>query len=269
MKGETLELEPIQSGPVAAPMPNDPEAILRFALEKNVPVETIERLMVMRTQVRAEQSKESFDLALASFQSECPVIEKRKQVMNKDGRSVRYSFAPLDDVVKQVKDLLKKHGFSYSVTAKVEQGWVEAFCKIKHSAGHFETSEFKVPIESDAYMSGPQKYAASLTFCKRYAFLNGFGILTGDEDVDGKLAKPKPQGPSTVAADGNTRELAKQLWVLLAPVRGPKADWSGANQWLTDEGLLLDGEWNDKMAPAVSAKRYMELIAAATKKLTK
>ena len=33
-------------------------------------------------------------------------------------------------------------------------------------------------------MSAPQKFASAMTFAKRYAFCNAFGILTSDEDVD-------------------------------------------------------------------------------------
>ena len=37
-------------------------------------------------------------------------------------------------------------------------------------------------------MSQTQVEAAALTFAKRYAFCNAFGILTGDEDTDAKRA---------------------------------------------------------------------------------
>ena len=37
-------------------------------------------------------------------------------------------------------------------------------------------------------MSQTQVEAAALTFAKRYAFCNAFGILTGDEDTDAKPA---------------------------------------------------------------------------------
>ena len=45
-------------------------------------------------------------------------------------------------------------------------------------------STFKVPIDKEGYMNAPQKFASALTFAKRYAFCNAFGILTGDEDDD-------------------------------------------------------------------------------------
>lgn len=174
----------------------DPEEILRFAIEQKADVGVIERIMVVRTALKQEAAKEAYDRAMAAFQMECPVIQKNSQVMNKDGRSVRYKFATIDQIVSEVKGLLSKHGFSYAVTTKVEAQWVCAYVTARHEAGHSEVSEFKVPIEGDAYMSLPQKYAASLTFAKRYAFLNAFGIMTGDQDCDGKTTKENPPGPA-------------------------------------------------------------------------
>lgn len=182
-----------------------PESLVRFAIERQVDPATMERLVALQERVMASRAKSAFDEALAAFQSECPVIEKKKVVLNKDQRTVRYKFAPLDDVVAQVKVLLKTHGFSYSLDTEVKPNWVKAICKITHCAGHSQLSTFEVPIEGDAYMSQPQKYASSLTFCKRYAFLNGFGILTGDEDTDGKVTKEKPAGPAVATAETRKR----------------------------------------------------------------
>ena len=49
-------------------------------------------------------------------------------------------------------------------------------------------------------MSDPQKYGGASTYAKRYAFCNGFGILTADEDLDAKSSTPKPQGPAQATA---------------------------------------------------------------------
>ena len=48
-------------------------------------------------------------------------------------------------------------------------------------------------------MSAQQKVGAALTFAKRYAFCNAFGIMTGDEDNDANQAAPVIQKGATVA----------------------------------------------------------------------
>ncbi len=160
-----------------------PENLIKQAIDKGVPVETMERLLAMRRELKAEAAKESYDRALAEFQAECPAISKTKQVNNKDGTK-RYSFAALDSIIKQVKPLLKKHGFSYKIDAVVEDKWVTAICKTTHEFGHSESSSFKIPVDPEAFMTAPQKFASALTFAKRYAFCDAFGIMTQDEDDD-------------------------------------------------------------------------------------
>lgn len=180
------------------PMPTSPsvEGMITLAIEKGATVETLERLMAIRREVRAEQAKEAYDRALADFQAECPTIQKTAKVMNKDGRSVRYQYAPLDAIIHQVKGLLQKHGFSYSVNAKAEQTQVTAVCKLTHAHGHSEMSEFAVPVDRDAYMNPAQQVASALTFAKRYAFCNACGIMTGDQDDDSQ-GSHEPKAPKT------------------------------------------------------------------------
>ena len=241
---------------------SDPESIIRFALEKgNVNVDIMERLLAMRTQLQAESAKRQFDLELAAFQSECPAIQKRKNVMNKDGKTIRYSYAPLDDIVDQVKPLLKSHGFSYSIDidTSAEKGWVVVRCQITHSDGHSKDSSFKCPIDPQGFMSEPQKYASALTFAKRYAFCNAFGILTADEDNDANINKEKPAGPSKLQIeDSDIKPLAKILWDVLLPVRGLKKDWSEANRWMREKGLIDDTE---ELPHGIDAERYRGLTA--------
>ena len=180
-KVETKEVQVI-------PQEQAAEALISQAIKEKVPVETMERILAMRRELKAENAKEEYDRAMAEFQANCPIISKNKKVLNKDKTTTRYSYAPLDDIVKQVRPILKENGFSYTINTKVEPDWVTAICKITHQFGHSGESEFKVPIDKEGYMSSPQKFASALTFAKRYAFCNAFGILTGDEDDDASSA---------------------------------------------------------------------------------
>jgi hypothetical protein len=179
-----METQNLQVIPAEEHKDQSVESLIRCAIERNSSVETLERLMAIRRELKAEAAKEAFERSMAAFQADCPTIAKTKQVMNKTGNSVRYCYAPLEVIIEQVKSLLQKHGFNYTLDAKVEGTWVEAICQSTHSMGHSKTSSFKVPIDKDAYMAEAQKFASALTFCKRYAFCNAFGILTGDDDDD-------------------------------------------------------------------------------------
>lgn len=159
------------------------QLLVEKAVENKVDVGTMEKLLSMRNQLKKEWAREEFYRKMSELQAEMPVLKKTNIVKNKDG-SVRYKYTPLDEIITQVKGLIKKHGFSYIIDAEVKEGWVKAICKVVHQSGHEETSTFEVPIDKEGFMNQPQKFASALTFAKRYAFCNAFGILTADEDDD-------------------------------------------------------------------------------------
>ncbi len=163
---------------------NSAEALLSQAIERGANIDTLERLIALREKVLAEKAKEAFNSAMAAFQAECPVIKKTKEVKTKSGQ-VAYRYAPIESAVIQVKDLIQKHGFRYTTTMELNEGRVKAFCRVVHTLGHEEVSVMEVPLGNKTdIMSQSQVVAAASTFAKRYAFLNAFGIMTGDEDND-------------------------------------------------------------------------------------
>src|SRR3954464_1487494 len=92
------------------------ESLIAKAIDKNVSVETMEKLLAMRKELQAEWAKRRFDEAMAAFQAACPIIEKTKKVDFTSKRTIQrttYSYAPLEAIIKQVKEPLAKHGFSY------------------------------------------------------------------------------------------------------------------------------------------------------------
>jgi len=181
----------------------DPQALIKIAIEKGVPIDVLERLLAMRERLQGEQAEIEFREALSNFQSECPVIVKRKEVYDKYGK-LRYRYAPLDDILKQIKPYLKENGLSYDIDTQITSNpsGITTIVKICHKLGHSKTTTFNVPVDKDSYMSEPQKWASAQTFSKRYAFCNGFGILTGDEDDDTVIllkndSPPQPQQERT------------------------------------------------------------------------
>lgn len=178
--------------PVPTARQGSGEDLLRLAVEKGSDVATLERLMAMRRELRAEYAKSAYDQAMADFQRACPPIVKSEAVHQKNSSAVRYKYAPLDVIIAQTKDLIHSHGFSYKVDAKINGSQVLATCEVKHREGHSETASMEVPIDPDAYMNQQQKFASAFTFAKRYAFCSAFGIVTADADDDGRSASAGP-----------------------------------------------------------------------------
>ena len=249
--------------------PGDIESLLRFAVEKGASVETIERMMAVRRELRAERAKESFDTAMAALQAEMPVVGRNVGVQADANGKFAYKYAPFEAVIEVVKPYLQKHGFSFTLDTDTasEQGWVIAKCRVTHAGGHSETSSAKFPLGAGTrLMSTTQVYAAALTFASRRVFQNAFGIVTSGEDQNGATSKAKPPGPSSIAPENTSlKDLTRELWELLAPVRGPEKKWDTANQWLWREEIL-DGAIPEA-APHFCAARFREVITAAKSKL--
>ncbi len=179
--------------PVVRQQDNSIEGFISQAIDKGLPIETIERFLAMRKDFRADQAREAYVMAMSQFQKECPVIAKTKEVKNKEGK-VTYRYAPLDSIVLQVKQPLGNNNLAYNFREERSEDGTKltVICTIRHSMGHSEDSSFTVDVGTEAYMTDTQKYGARNTFAKRYAFMNALGILTGDEDTDARELTQKP-----------------------------------------------------------------------------
>jgi len=168
-------------------LPATPENMIMIAMNQGMPFETIKELLDLKDRIQKQEAEKLFRESMSKFQSECPIIIKSNGVdytSKKSGARVKYSYASLDKIIAAVKELLGKYELSYTFTTQQAVDSVTAICHAFHSAGHSETTFFTIPIDPDAYMNAAQKVASSLTYAKRYAFCNAFGILTGEEDND-------------------------------------------------------------------------------------
>ena len=60
--------------------------LISQAIDKNASVQTMERLLAMRRELKAEYAREAYDNAMSAFQAECPIIKKTKNVFTKTGK---------------------------------------------------------------------------------------------------------------------------------------------------------------------------------------
>ncbi len=173
----------------------DPQLLILKAIEKDLDIDKMEKLLTMRRELCQENEKRLYFENLAKFQGECPVIEKKLKVLNKDQKSTRYVYAPIEDMIEPIKPYFVKYGFSYhfetviNVNKENKSIWVETICITNHEAGHSETTTFKAPVDLDAYMTSPQKIGSASTFSQRYALKNAFGLIMRGEDDDGNSSE--------------------------------------------------------------------------------
>jgi hypothetical protein len=167
--------------------PTDITALLTKAVEKNLPVETLERLVALHERVSDRAAAAEFAGALADFQAECPAVAKTStaKILTNSGSSFSYNYADLSQIAKTVRPLLHARGFSYSWDSEMKDKMLVCICTLRHINGHREKASFTSPVESKAGMSEQQKFAAALSYAKRMALIQVLGITTADPDTDG------------------------------------------------------------------------------------
>jgi len=171
----------------------NPQTLIAQAIDKNLDIDKIEKLLAMRRELKAEWARDEYFKSLSMFQKECPIIEKKNKVPEKNKNTIRYLYETIGDIAEQIKNPLEKYGFSYAFKSRQDNDNYIAICESYHKAGHKEVTVFTVPIDKTSYMSAPQKVASASTFAERYALKKAFGITTRTEDNENNLQPEQKQ----------------------------------------------------------------------------
>lgn len=164
-----------QSGEVVTPM-----AMIQTAVSSGRDVAEIEKLMDLEERWNARQAKQAYLSALSEFQSKCPVIKNLKAGHN-------YKYAPIGDIVAQVKDLLATCGLSYRFEQNQSGSEITVTCVTTHKDGHSESLSMSATPDKSGSKNDVQAIGSTITYLRRYSFTGAFGIVTADEDSDGRV----------------------------------------------------------------------------------
>lgn len=234
--------------------PTEVSGLVALAIEKGVDVEVLERLVALQERVTERNARAAFFEALAAFQEEAPQIHKSrtaKIVSKRTGSQFSYSYAPLEDIARKIRPVLRKQGLSYHWDVPgVADGVMLVCCILRHVEGHEERSTFPVPVDAGSErMSAAQANGAALTYGKRQSLVAVLGLTTADEDVDG--AAPE-------SAEAITESQAADLRALMREVKADEPKFLG---WLS-KALKTEV----RSVEEIPAARYREAITALEQK---
>lgn len=167
----------------------NPMGLLSMAVDKNLDIEKLERLMTMNKDWQAQQAKKEFFASLSGFQADCPEIKKVRKVDYTSQRTqakIKYAFASLSDIEKQIKAPMLKHGLSKQFRISQEGAQITVTCEISHSAGHTEKTAMTAALDDSGSKNQIQQAGSTITYLQRYALLAALGITTADTDDDGR-----------------------------------------------------------------------------------
>ncbi len=90
-----------------------PEQLIARAIEAQVPVEALERLLAMRAELKREQARAGFFESLAGFQAHIPAIPKSRIATVQTARgSYGYRYADIADIQRAIAPELHARGLS-------------------------------------------------------------------------------------------------------------------------------------------------------------
>lgn len=164
-------------------------SMIKLALASNVDVDKLERLLALYEREQATKARSEYFVALGKFQAEVPTIPRTREVHSRSGGTM-YKFANLDDVIRVIRPVEQKHGFShrfeYEETA--EANGVKVTCVVSHIGGHSERTTIPVPSTSGQNTNAAQNRGIEISYGERYALKGAYGLTTCDDnDVVGPV----------------------------------------------------------------------------------
>ena len=194
--GRTSVLAPqVASGPAAV------LALMAQAVERGMPVETMQSLQEMFHKEQDREAGREFADAMARFQETCPAIPKTastSKVGEQSGAKFSFTYAPLDTIAATVGPHLHKHGLTYSWDTEAGDKGLTCTCTLRHRNGHSVSARFACPTDSSLSVGSQQKFGAALTYARRYSLIQVLGLTTTGSDEE-QAASSERIGPNQEA----------------------------------------------------------------------
>lgn len=164
----------------AAIVPASPADLLQLAIEKDVDIDKLEKLLAMVERWEDRQAKKAYYSSLSKFQFECPPILKSKA-----GYADRYHYAPLDQIIKIIKNPMFNNGLTYTWKQKETDKQITVTCIITHVAGHSEETSLSGDDDTSGSKNAIQARGSTVQYLRRYTLESVLGIATSATDTDG------------------------------------------------------------------------------------
>lgn len=160
-----------------------PGSLISQAIDKGLGVAELEKLMGLQERWEANQARKAFFAAFTDFQSTCPDIRKNKEVAFNE---VRYNYAPLSDITRQIGKSLKEFSLSYRWEIQDDEKELKVTCLVSHVDGHTEKTTMTANPDTSGKKNPIQARGSSIEYLKRYTLIGALGLSTADSDIDGR-----------------------------------------------------------------------------------
>ncbi|MBX4336456.1 ERF family protein [Bartonella raoultii] len=157
------------------------ERILNRALENDVDMDRLERLIALREKEIERQNYQNFVHDLSNMQIEYQKIQK-----NATNTHTNSQYATLDQYIDAVKDTLAKHRFAlFSRIKEQSSESIIVEMTLTHPSGNKISTEGKFPHDTKGCKSNIQAVGSTLTYARRYLLGMLLNVVSEDDDTDG------------------------------------------------------------------------------------
>ncbi len=100
---------------------------------------------------------------------------------------MKYNYAPLSDITRQIAKVLKQSQLSYRWEIKDDGANMNVSCLISHVDGHTEITTMSATADTTGSKNAIQARGSAIEYLKRYTLIGALGLSTADSDIDGRL----------------------------------------------------------------------------------
>jgi hypothetical protein len=158
--------------------------IERAAMNPDINVEKLERLMAMQERILDRDAKVAYADAMHAAQGEIKTVLTNKK--NSQTSSRYADLAQLDGVIRPI---YTKHGFAltYGTEASADPLMVAVVCDVLHRNGHEKRHRIDMPADGKGakgndVMTRTHATGAAMTYGRRYLAAAIFNVPTADDD---------------------------------------------------------------------------------------
>lgn len=166
-----------------------PAQLLELAVNKDLDIDKLQKLMELQREYNADLARKAFFNSFTEFQSKSPELRKSKEVSftTSNGGTTKYSYAPLADIVRQIKDVCKECSLAYRWEIKDTKETLEVTCIVTHAEGHSEKTTMSASPDTSGSKNPIQARGSAIEYMKRYTLIGALGLTTADSDIDARM----------------------------------------------------------------------------------
>lgn len=243
------------------------QVIERAAMNPNVDIDKMERLLQMQERIMERNAKAAYAADLSAMQPHLPVITEKGKIVVRDKvtKDVIQStgYALWEDINEAIKPVLAQFGFALSFrTGLAPDGKIIVTGILSHRDGHQEETTMALPHDSTGSKNAVQAVGSSTSYGKRYTASALLNITSRGEDDDGSSSE-RPQEekaappPKSSASLKKRDENGEDAWDRL--IKELRADFTDCNSVAMLPKLRAD--YREKARAERWPKSWLEALA--------